>query len=265
MVFSFSNQWGQVARRAAKISLLLGFFLGIYFLYHQFTTPELKAYRVGMDARWHPLALHGKEPETTAFSMELLSEIARDQAIPMEIVRTSQNRLLEVLDDKVVDGILTSLPPDGAGNEKYAFSDPYYEFGAILVVLSDSDINTLKDLEGKRLGVHRDSSVLYRFKLNCQVSVIPFDNFPAMLEALIAGKVDAVLMDQLLQYLYYGVHFRDQIQAATEPLTQEGLRLATLKSPEGLAFIEKFNAGLQHLKEKGIYENLSNEWEVYQE
>lgn len=257
---SFSGKFGLWAKRCLKFMLILALFFGSYRLY-QWTTRPPAVYRIAMDSSWYPLALYGKEHNKTAFTTDLISEIGRDQSIKIEMIRTNHKRLLELLNDENVEGILTSLLPDPKLEGKYEFSDPYYRYGAVLVTAKGSSIHSLADLEKKRLGVKRSSPLLYRLHLNCQATVVPYNNDLTALHALSENKLDAVIVEQLLTYLYFGAQYPGQLAVATLPLTNEGLRLMTFKKDSEL--VEKFNAGLQNLKDDGTYDRLLADWDIY--
>lgn len=258
-----SSRLGLWFKRGFKLFLILFVIFGTYGLFRYVNPPAPDVYRIGMDSSWYPLALFGKEHNMTAFTIDLLYSVARDQSIKVEVVRTGHKRLMELLDDELVDGILTSILPEGPLTDKYYFSDPYYRFGAVLVVRKEDDIHSLQDLAKKNIAVKRSSPVLYRLPMEHQSTVVPYDNFLMMLQALSDKKVDGVVMDQLLFYLYFGGLYRDQFKVVTKPMTDEGLRLMTLKENYTKELIEKFNTGLKNIKESGVYDHLLNEWEIY--
>jgi ABC-type amino acid transport substrate-binding protein len=49
----------------------------------------------------------------------------------------------------------------------------------------------------------------------------------------------------------------------TQPLTNEGLRLVALKTPEGHALIEKFNTSLAKIKSTSTYDSILAKWELH--
>ena len=257
---SFSGVFGLWVKRAVKLLLILVLLFGTYRLY-QWSNRTPEVYRIAMDSTWYPLALYGKEHNKTAFTNDLIAKIAKDQSIKIEMVRASYKRLLELLNDQNVDGVLTTLLPDPVLELKYEFSDPYYRYGAVLVTAKGSSIRSLADLDKNRLGVKRTSSLLYRLPINCEVTIVPYTDNLMALHALSENKLDAVIVDQLLTYLYFGALYPDQLAVATQPLTNEGLRLMTLKKDKAL--IEKFNDGLKNLKSDGTYDKLLDYWDIY--
>ncbi len=93
------------------------------------------------------------------------------------------------------------------------------------------------------------------------MTVVPFTNEKAALQALSENQVDAVIVDQLLTYLYYGAFYPDQLTVVTQPLTNEALRLMTLKNDDEL--VEMFDEGLSNLKSEGTYDALLTQWGIY--
>lgn len=257
---SFSGNFGLWVKRAIRLGAILALLFGSYHLYKWSTRPPV-VYRIAMDPGWYPLALYGKEHNTTAFTQDLIRQIGQDQSIKIEMIKASHNRLIELLNDGNAEGILTTILPDPVMEAKYEFSDPYYRYGAVIVVNKGSTIRSLADLDQMRLGVKRTSSLLYRLQLNCQATVVPYTNELTALHALSENKLDAVIVEQLLTYLYFGAQYPDQLAVATQPLTNEGLRLMTFKKNDEL--VEKFNAGLQNLKDNGTYDKLLTSWDIY--
>lgn len=244
----------------AAVALLIG---GGYRACNWIYPPTPSVYKIGMDATWYPLGLYGREHSLTAFSADLLFSIARNQHFKVEIVRSGPKRLVELLDDGKVDGILSSVTPDAYTEGRYYFSDPYYRFGAVLVVRKEEDYTSLLSLPQKRIQVQRNSPILYRIALDPAVTVVPYDSPLVAIQDLVNDRADGVLMEQLLGYIYFAGIYRDKLKVATLPLTQEGLRMITSQEANMEGFVEQFNAGLKELKESGVYQTLLTKWELY--
>lgn len=250
-------------KRAFKLFVILLIIFGTYRAFRYVNPAAPDVYRIGVDTSWYPLALFGKEHNMTAFTSDILYSIARNQSIKVEMVRAGPKRLMELLEDELVDGIMTSLLPEGGLTDKYYFSDPYYRYGAVLVVRKDEDVHSLVELSKKSIAVRSNSPILYRLPLDPETSVVPYDNYFTMLQALADRKVDGVVMDQLLYYLYFGSLYRDLFKVVTRPMTSEGLRLMALKENYTEELIEMFNTGLKNIKEEGTYNKLLAEWDLY--
>lgn len=251
--------WIQRFLTVLLICLLL---FGSYRIYRWMSPPIPSIYKIGMDATWHPLNLYGKEPAFTAFSSEVMFAVAKDQKLKIEIVRSGPKRVLELLDDSVVDGILSPIFEDHLMEEHYYFSNPYYRFGTVLIVRKDTSFTELKEFSHKRVTVQRGSPILYRITVDPSTSVVTYNSPLTALDELGRSEVDGVFMD-LLEYLYYGGMYRDKLKVVTHPLTNPGLRLITLQEDYGWDLIEKFNAGLENIKQNGVYQKLLEKWDLY--
>ncbi len=87
--------------------------------------------------------------------------------------------------------------------------------------------------------------------------IVTYETFPVAVQALIAGDVDAVVMDDVAGQGYVGVN-AEQLQIVGEPLT----------STEELGFIfplgselrDAINAGLDSMRADGTLEAINNKW-----
>jgi polar amino acid transport system substrate-binding protein len=225
--------------------------------------PAPDVYKIAIDSTWYPLSLYGKDSAFTAFSIDVLFAIAKREKVKVEIVRSGPKRLLELLDDGQVHGILTGIRKQQVPEEQYYFSEPYYRFGGVLIIRKNDSFSSLMDLPSKRIAVKRNSPILFRVQIDPRVSVIPFDSPVAALDQLMKGDLDGVIMDQLLAYLYFAGVYQDQMKVVTLPLTMDGLHLMTLQDDVGEGLIEVFNEGLQLLKEDGTYLKFLKQWDLY--
>lgn len=255
-------EWIQRHKKLTSFFLFILVSWSLYTGYHKIYewNASPAPYTIGIDPTWHPLSLHGLEHPMAAFASDLVLAIGKDQNIKINIVKSGHKCLFDMLDDGKVNGVLA---PVTKTIQKYLYSEPFYRYGAVVIVKRDSGIHSLSDLEKRRVAVKRGSPILYRLALDPQVIVLLYDNPTKALDDLKKGEYDAVVMDQLLTFLYYGGTYKDGLVAATFPLTPESMRLVVLKDAGNQAFLDKFNAGLKNLKESGDYHQLLEEWELY--
>lgn len=227
---------------------------------YEWTSP-LPAYVIGIDPTWYPLSLHGAEHSMSAFASDLIAAVAKNQGMKVQVIKSGHKCLLDMLDDGIVDGVLA--PVTKSLNHEYYYSEPAYRYGAVIIVKRSSDIKSLSDLEKRRVAVKRGSPILYRLSLDPKVIILLYDNPVTAMENLSKGEYDAVVMDQLLTFLYFGGTYKDGLATVSLPLTPESIRLVTLKEKSKEGLIEKFNAGLKNIKEDGTYHELLEDWELY--
>ncbi len=86
--------------------------------------------------------------------------------------------------------------------------------------------------------------------------IVPYETFPVAVQALIAGDVDAVIMDDVAGQGYVGVN-ADKVKLFEEALTSEQLGFIF---PKGSDLVEPFNLALESMAADGTLEAINNKW-----
>ncbi len=194
------------------------------------------------------------------FSNDLIQEIGKLEGFKVQVFNVGQDRLMDALNTKEFDGIFSSLEPNGINQKKYAFSQPFYLLGPVLVVRKNSKITSLRDLNDKILGVQSGTLPTFKIPEAPDVVIIPYDTISAALERLDDNMINAVFMDIIRAYVSTEGFYKGRLKIATPPLTDRGLRLVALNDPKSILLISKFNEGLKKLKTDGRYGALIEKW-----
>jgi len=159
--------------------------------------------------------------------------------------------------DMAADGI--TITEDRA--EIVAFSDGYININQRLLVRKGEDAFASAD------DIAADESI----KIGTQVGttnyetaselfgedrIEAFEQFPFAVQALLAGDIDVVVMDETAGQGYMGVS-ADELELIGEPLAGDQLGFIF---PLGSDLVEPFNAALTVIKEDGTLEALSTEY-----
>jgi len=225
-----------------------------------------KAQRIGIDSSWYPLDIPGKEPQITAFSDELLQEIARLEKIEITKVSVSWDKLLWGLQKKkdqpsLYDAVLTLMQPQIFLEKQYTFSNVYLSTGPVLIVSSSSFLSSIDQLGGKEIAILRGSNDALILEKNPAILIRIYDAIPEMLSAIVEGTIDGALLDILRAEAYCQDLYHDLLKIATPPLNEEGLRLVALYG-EAENLISAFNDGLLLAKNNGSYDALLQKWKL---
>ncbi|MBZ0293876.1 MAG: transporter substrate-binding domain-containing protein, partial [Anaerolineae bacterium] len=87
--------------------------------------------------------------------------------------------------------------------------------------------------------------------------LVTYDTFPIAVQALIAGDVDAVVMDDVAGQGYVGVN-ADEVKIMGDPLTTtEELGFIF---PMGSELVEPINLALDSMREDGTLTDINNKW-----
>lgn len=259
------SMWAKQPKNYRWLVPLLSFLLLLFLIKGCFSkdTKNDEIFYIARDSLWYPQNFYGREKSVLAFSDDLIYEVAKLKKLQIRLVSSNPGDLLSMLNrDPRIDGIFSTLIPTLALQERYTFSEPYFELGTVLVVAQESPFNTLNDMEGKFLGMRRGSAALYNIPNPPRVSIYPYDSMITMMDDIIRNRIDGALMSQLNAANLTSAYYKGKVRIATLPLTNEGLRLVTHNTPKDKFLIQSFNDALKELKADGTYQKLIQKWDL---
>ncbi len=205
------------------------------------------------------------DPETgeaVGWDYDALAEIcSRLNCVPEYVETAWDGMILAVSNgeyDMAADGI--TIKPDRA--EVVDFSDGYITLEQVILARSDEDRFTnaeeLAANEDLIVGVQPGTTNYFvAIDLVGEERLVTYDTFPIAVQALIAGDVDAVVMDDVAGQGYVGVNV-EAVQIVGDPLTAtEELGFIF---PKGSDLVEPFNLALESMRQDGSLEAINNRW-----
>ena len=216
-------------------------------------------YQIGVDPSWYPLLLDNKESSLTAFSTELLQEIAKLEEIGVTKVTVSRDHLMDGLKKGEYSGILFSMPPYNFNQQTYDFSDLYLKTGPVLVVSTSFDFTSFEHLSGKEIAVMPDSPGTLILEKYPGILIRNYDSIAKALSDVSSMQIDGAIVDVLPATSYCQDLYQGKLKIVTSPLNDSGLRLITLHN-RAPGLIEAFNEGLDKLKSSNEYDGLLMKW-----
>lgn len=221
---------------------------------------DKKAYRIAFERIDKTVYISGDEARLQAFEKEIIRVIAKQQGFRIKMSMVSSDFALIGLESGKYDAVVTLLLPTENYVKEYLFSDPIYRLGAVLIVRSDSTATSLEQMEGKIVGIPRDVSTFFDVGTYRHLNVYSYDDGLDALNDLLINKIDGVIMNAWSAYVFAQGLYKGKIKVATNPFTQEGIRMVTLLHSRFAKNIPKFNQGLETLKQNGTYQDLLNKW-----
>jgi putative glutamine transport system substrate-binding protein len=154
-----------------------------------------------------------KTEKIDGFEVDLVRALAKeilgkndDKAIHLEGVTSKTRGAL--LDDGSIDMVAATFTINDERKKSWNFSDPYYVDNITFLVRKDSGFKSMKDLNGKKIGVSQTTTTRKAIETEAQKQGITTDflelpGFPEVKAALDAKRVDAFSVDGsiLLGYL----------------------------------------------------------------
>ena len=147
-----------------------------------------------------------------------------------------------------------SITPERA--KQIDFGDPYFVATQSVMVQKDSDITSLDDLQGKKIGAQRGTTGADLAATVQGAEVSRYEIIDDAFNALAAGRVDAVINDFAVSA--YAAARRDDFKIVSRNPTIENYGLVFPK--ENPALRDAFNAGLAEIRENGTYDEIFRKW-----
>lgn len=195
---------------------------------------------VGFDQDFPPMGFMGDDGEYTGFDLELAQEAAKRLGLeykPQPIAWDAKDMELE---SGNIDCIWNGFTINGREDD-YTWSDPYLNNEQVMVVASDSGIETLADLAGKNVVVQAASAALDA--LNSDDNKDLTDSFASLTENpdyntafmnIDSGAADAVAVDIGVAKYQLAQREEGKYKILDEPIQSEQYGIGFAKGNEEL-------------------------------
>lgn len=210
--------------------------------------------RIAFDPAWRPLVLQGLEPKLTGLTLDLMAEIAKQQNLKLEALKSSGQNLLYNLEAGAYSAAFSTTTPTPALRQIFQFSEPLIFTGTSIVSRAGKPPQSIHSLKGHIIGVQAGSQAFTVLSLVPGVSFKQYATPLDALEDLMAGHIDAVAMERLPAITFCRNTFRGQLTVLEQPL--DPLPAIRLVARRDNPFFERLVEGIQ----KGSPEALQARW-----
>lgn len=217
---------------------------------------------MGMDISFPPMGFQDENGELVGFDVDMAKAVAEHMNINVKLQPIDWNSKEMELSTGSIDLIWNGYTITDDRKEKVLMSEPYMGNAQVIVVRADSDIKTLADVAGKRVGVQDGSSAQEAIEANADFAssigeMVKFkDNVMALMD-LSNGQVDAVAVDSVVAD-YYTSKQAGEYTILEETLAPEEYGIGFRK--EDQAFHDAVMKALQEMKEDGTAAEISTKW-----
>ncbi len=217
---------------------------------------------LGLDASFPPMGFKDEDNNIIGFDIDLAKEVCKRMNIELQLQPIDWDSKEMELDNKNIDCIWNGLSYSADRDKAMTLSQSYMGNTQVGVVLADSSINSLKDLEGKTVAVQSGSTASEA--MEAQADLVKSlkdllkidDNVQAMMDLEIGGS-DAVVMDEVVAR-YYMEKNADKYKLLSDSLADEKYVIGFRKGDKALCTeVEKH---LKAMKEDGTLAKISQTW-----
>ena len=213
--------------------------------------------RVGVDPNWYPINFGPQVAYVNGYTEDLLLEMARYGGIAFELIPANWDTLLDGLQGKKYDAILTSMPPYEYNVAKYDFSKNFLDLGAVLIVPTASKQDDLSQMEGHRVGIIVNDAAALILERYSSVLVSTYSSIPDLLDALAAGEIQGAVLPRIPAIHFVADLYQGKIKVVGAPMTDLGLHLV---APKGRG--KEFCKILETLRKRKVLDPLLKKWSL---
>ncbi|MDR0454281.1 MAG: amino acid ABC transporter substrate-binding protein [Deferribacteraceae bacterium] len=217
---------------------------------------------MGFDDSFPPMGFK-ENGEYVGFDIDLAREVTKRLGVELVLQPIIWDVKEQELNTGKIDCIWNGFTMTPEREAALTFTKPYMNNKQVVIVPAASPVQTLSDLNGKKLALQRDSSAfeaLNKFPevKNSLKELLQFeDNLMAMTD-LDTGNCDAVLMDIIVANFNYIAKNPDKYRILDESMADERFGVGFRKSDVTLK--DKVEAALVEMANDGSMSEISDKW-----
>ena len=215
---------------------------------------------IGLDPTYPPFEIVD-DSGLRGLDVDLAKAIAADLGLEAEFVYFGYDGLYDALATNQVDVLISALVVVPERTRDFAYSEPYFNAGEILIVRqSEMEITGMADLNGRTLAV--ELGALGHVEANTwanrltDFTILPFSSAEEAVTAVAQNQADAVLIDAISGRL--ALQDQPALIPLPDPVTVEPF--AFVVRIEDQYLLQKLNNSLNHLNESDQRQTIINNW-----
>ncbi len=213
---------------------------------------------VALSGAFPPFSFVDENNKVVGFDVDIGSEIARRLKVEPNIVTTAWDGIIAGLVTGRYDTVIGSMGITEERKKAIDFVGRYYRSGLGLFVAKGSAVQKIGDLEGKTIGVTLGETSEKWVRDQSKFTVRTYKGLPEMLLDLGAGRVDAIVADDVPVLVAVNKSNAAIEQVKDDALPRFDIGIAIRKNnPELASAMQK---ALDAMMADGTYEAISKKW-----
>ncbi|EDL64959.1 transporter substrate-binding domain-containing protein [Bacillus sp. SG-1] len=213
---------------------------------------------MGTSADFPPFETRDNNGEIIGFDIDLAKHITEELGYELEIKDMNFDGLIGALQADTVDFVASGMSATDERKENVDFSVEYHRSGEMFITLPESEIESMDDLEGTKIGVQLGTiqdTAAQKLAESIDIEVKALDKLPALIQELKAGRIDAIYLDKTVAEGYIKeVNLKG---FDDESSVSPGMAMAF---PKGSDKVEEFSKVIEEMKENGELKKLEEKW-----
>ncbi len=216
--------------------------------------------KVGLDPTYPPFAAADANG-VFGLDVDLANALAADLGLQAEFVLFGYDGLYDALATGQVDVLISALVIAPERTKDFAYSEPYFNAGEILIVRQEeTEIAEMEDLHGRILSVELGAlghveATTWAEELG-DLTIVPYPTADEAMTAVVEGNSDAALVDAISGRLF--LKQTPTLKRTAVPVTAEPFAIVTRIGDRRL--LTELNNSLARLQTTGKLDEIVNHW-----
>ena len=221
---------------------------------------DTTTYIIATDTTFAPFEFTNDDNEFVGIDVDLLAAAMEIAGLSYELQSLGFDAAVAALESGQADGVIAGMSITEERQEKYDFSDPYYDSYVCAAAADGGDVASLEDLAGMAVACKtgtQSASWAESIADEYGFEISYFDTSDLMYQDVLTGNSGACFEDYPV--MAYGVQQGNGLAviATEEDEFSTPYGFAVLKD-ENTELLEGFNEGLAELQESGEYDEIVN-------
>ncbi|MGL4654044.1 amino acid ABC transporter substrate-binding protein [Cetobacterium sp.] len=214
---------------------------------------------IGLDDTFAPMGFKDENGNIIGFDIDLANEVAKRMGVKATFKPSEWDGIIFDLRSKKIDLVWNGMTITPTREKQILFSEPYFDDDQIVIV-KNSSIQTLDDLNSKDIGVQMGSTSYFAFEASkYSKDVKEIKKYSTNVEALLdleAGRTDAVIMDAVVGRYY--IAKKDGFTIVNEPIAREKMGVGLRK--EDISLKNEIDKILNEMRVDGTFKEIYRKW-----
>ena len=215
---------------------------------------------VGSSATYRPFAYESPTKEIVGYDVDIIKAVAQKAGLKIKIVNTPWTGIFAALNNGDVDLVISGVTINDKRKQPYDFTAPYFEARQLIAVPQSSNVKSLQDLAGKKVGVVTGSTgddISSRAFGKTNPDIRRFESTPVVISELANSGLDAAIGDNGV--IAFRVQEHKTLKTVSDPsFPKEYFGIVVKQGNKALQ--DKLNAGLAAIKADGSYATIYKKW-----
>lgn len=208
------------------------------------------------NAEFPPYEYYDENNNIVGIDVEIAQAIADELGCKLEIIDMDFGSIIPAIENGKADIAVAAMSVTEEKLELVDFSEPYATASQLIIVKEGSQISSVSDLGGKRIGVQiYTTGEVYANDIE-DATIERFNKGSDAVDALIAGDIDAVVIDGEPAKVF--VEENAGLVIIDEPLTEEEYAIGVAKDNPRL--LKNVNSAIESLKQSGKLERITEKY-----